>query len=723
MFLNELFEEMDDSKSEWTSLPLQDYANIMALYSTMENTLLGIHRLSRGNSEDFAKLKVQEVAWLKKNFDIVFNPYCDQWDICKWMKGAFNIDIDWSPVPAVIPKNLISGINQKIVTMANANKKTIITNILNYIRHNGVSGINYRIEFLKRVGVNWPELDVIMKSLDNSKNGLTEELDKATGKIIAFTSNLAWTLWKATTDSDLFSIQDDRDLKQWFDTFDKPETYNNEYYITNHQFIEYANSNKKTIIQNLLKKTKDAVGYDDMIDYVLDLVTTLKDFVSWPELDIIKKSLEIGLKMNVNESLVSGHTMIILVCALSLVYSLSNPGYNATFRGQNTKHYIKWLKSNFDIIYGPNRHMYAPNGVNIIEKITGYLESNKKTVLKSILTDLPENAPLLNLNNVNVMRKFVKWPELDVIENSIKLDIEKTSNLTESLPFNNAQLIRLPEDIKDDIAQLYIFMAENYQERGRAIYATLSPIGTTFIDFITKTFDIYANDNTQLFVQPDLDILNKKISDITNSNKKLIITNLFKKLKDSPDAINCVAILRNIHRFKKYVQWPELDLIEKSLRKDLNKGLTENRDESYYRDLVRITNEVPHQALDSLYRSIMPYQYQDKYYTDTDNYNDWVYGNFNVTYRSPGFFNDHSCIEYYISRHDLQNLPSDLRQFANRYKKTIILNILSKIKKHTYPYDLKIIENDIKRINDYGNLNWPELKVILKSLRKLNVPK
>lgn len=182
-----------------------------------------------------------------------------------WVEKLKQIGLDWPEL-------------DNIQTVYNMAKPVVIPELLQAVKNiteynvHKISGtVDLLINFFK---VNWPELDVIKKSLNSMYKN---ELDEAIWPFKHLLSRINKQqvveyieLWKHDPILTVYRI------------------YNRDDAVTDHPMLEqFVNENKIVLVKELLKLVRD--DPDDELNGLLHTINVIG--IDWPELDIIKKSI------------------------------------------------------------------------------------------------------------------------------------------------------------------------------------------------------------------------------------------------------------------------------------------------------------------------------------------------------------------------------------------------------------------------------------------------
>lgn len=227
-----------------------------------------------------------------------------------------------------------------------------------------------------------------------------------------------------------------------------------------------------------------------------------------------------------------------------------------------------------------------------------------------------------------------------------------------------------------------------------------------------SNFNIQDSEIGLLIKEEDELLLHERLTNYLEQNKKTFITDILKDLRDNIGSEvsdqNMANIIYSIKTLRKYVDWPELDLIEKSLRKELHRvsiltGFPPIQ-ESIYPSDIELT-DFQAKCLACLSTFIFPYHMQDRF-------EKWIGLNFNVYSERRNVVP--WVVSYSAAPDDLQDLPVKFHNYCEQNKKQIITAALNQLRDH---HDvIELLAEALVCIKKFGNLNWPEINTIMKSI-------
>jgi hypothetical protein len=433
--------------------------------------------------------------------------------------------------------------------------------------------------------------------------------------------------------------------------------------------IRYASSRNVTIkdlpeLDNFLKKHKDYIiliflyrikDSDGGDHYYIDINNNIgylhKMGIVWPELDIIEKS---------------ARAEIVKIVGLD----------ETTKKDYWTNAFISEIKKNSIwgiAFYLRTRNYYSPN----MSKIIPVLEEHKNNIIKEILSLIANTKGKKLLDIQTIVHYFfaidINWPELKVIDRSLQAEIGKSINLNEDDEFRfSLHYIK---------ATIVILLEEVLMQKGYSYANVRSKINqdTPFNDII-KLLEVYKDDilgiieegiSGPIYYVPKIlrkcDALLKfkciwpELKTILETNKTHIIQYLLTSIKEYS---TCSEIIF-LDQFK--LNWPELDIIKKSLTAEQSKNINESKTKEELKNMN--------------YWVSVGHTFGDKIHTR-------------------GFAYD--------------KLTPSNKELIDSYRQDIIKYILDNIYngKSTYINSVYSTVLNFKKIG----LPWPEIDIILKSL-------
>ena len=513
--------------------------------------------------------------------------------------------------------------DSELVTKLDADKKGILTWLLRLIKDfydmQPVAILPF-IYALKATGVKWPELDAMQRS---GESELTETIlnesvvdfeyqinnfiEKLTAQsddkdryqyytLIDLIDNARHQQNGGATDKDLFKILTtpdvDNAIKTWLAKhLSNPSDATIE--ILMHTFNLLADlgikwtsgdsnplsGSKNIIIKHILQRISEDSGED--LKYVLEEVESLQKLgANWTELDVIKKSLNAN-NMQINEvkkvyglididslthqfltNMVKRLEENNLRALTNTIVYLRDRGYKFDYintalnlkKDDILKYFANNLKNEHAFYILDQMTTFRGNGIKWPECIT-LIKKYKNNIIKNILYEFKDE----NYNRVSSIMSLLKgfrinWPELDVIRKSLEVETTREYNST----LNEAEV-----DLSSDgLTKAALEMTKplfDKQGFNRGLEWLISCTKITKLNY--TTVDEFINEYKTLMVKY---ILEKMATDNLYLAKEILIS------------------LRKLN-----VKWAELDIIERSLRQELDEGYDGN-----YPDIL-VKLEVP----------------------------------------------------------------------------------------------------------------------------------
>ena len=502
--------------------------------------------------------------------------------------------------------------DSELVTKLDADKKGILTWLLRLIKDfydmQPVAILPF-IYALKATGVKWPELDAMQRS---GESELTETIlnesvvdfeyqinnfiEKLTAQsddkdryqyytLIDLIDNARHQQNGGATDKDLFKILTtpdvDNAIKTWLAKhLSNPSDATIE--ILMHTFNLLADlgikwtsgdsnplsGSKNIIIKHILQRISEDSGED--LKYVLEEVESLQKLgANWTELDVIKKSLNAN-NMQINEvkkvyglididslthrfltNMVKRLEENNLQALTNTIVYLRDRGYKFDYintalnlkKDDILKYFANNLKNEHAFYILDQMTTFRGNGIKWPECIT-LIKKYKNNIIKNILYEFKDE----NYNRVSSIMSLLKgfrinWPELDVIRKSLEVETTREYNST----LNEAEV-----DLSSDgLTKAALEMTKplfDKQGFNRGLEWLISCTKITKLNY--TTVDEFINEYKTLMVKY---ILEKMATDNLYLAKEILIS------------------LRKLN-----VKWAELDIIERSLRQELDEGYDGN---------------------------------------------------------------------------------------------------------------------------------------------------
>jgi hypothetical protein len=189
----------------------------------------------------------------------------------------------------------------EVAEMIDDHKRAVVTELLKTVKgdfdndqYDNRDSARFTIDRLKRIGVEWPELAVIEKSIKADQSQLTEEFGTFEETMEVIASHMSdivnhleegQDLWLVGDLSDIYITLENENLDQQH--WPKPQDWDID-----------LQANKTNLVKGILGAIKLGEG-----DEAVQAVHMLKDYwhVSWPELDIILKSANADRAQEIDE--------------------------------------------------------------------------------------------------------------------------------------------------------------------------------------------------------------------------------------------------------------------------------------------------------------------------------------------------------------------------------------------------------------------------------------
>jgi hypothetical protein len=631
---------------------------------------------------------------------------------------AFNEDVDdeanlniWhisSIYENLIKLGMISEPLPYRADILNRYKPIIIKIILQVIKHDVLDdwmdtskGELAMVNGLRKLGVTWPELDIIEKSLkaDIKKD---DQLDESK-----------------------LSIPDNSKLKK----FRKILNYGNWPVVMQALQNKHCDVNRLPVIKNLLDEYKNSIIKSllesmrhqafDVILHEIDIMRSIN--IAWPELKAIRRNAryELNKHKNIDEA-----TFISTKKETNL---------------ENIKYFLNWnrISTACDILRDGKMTIRNYKGLGkilnefetqILNTITYYIddttyhglaitcataiqdtgvkwpqlykmiESRKSRLVERLLRCIKgEYYHDTAVSAHNLQKLHVTWPELDIILNSLKHNAKTLSDIDESE--------EPTEKMKENLQHAFIAMLNNedYNLIANAferfnVNTSNSPElmrkVTREKQYILHRLDINLDDININYINMGCYIIKNfrlagldwpEFTTLLEDKKHELIKRILKRILTSVDISQTTRwLILNVTQLRTVVDWPELDVIEKSLRHESDKT---SLDEVDYRKADPST-----------------YSRADKIRFTTNSIKGQELGG----------------VAYYIRQWNLTaaEYPEVLEAFeANKFR--VIKFLLYMVKTFiTNKREQIDILNTIKYFIVFG-LTWPELRIVQKSLTAL----
>lgn len=607
------------------------------------------------------------------------------------------------------PMSVISNMNNAIRTAAKANitindmpelgklieehKTAWITSLLHAIKDpEGTSLAKLQVKNLLKVGIRWPELEIMNKSLSTLKEGPDNSIGPVT--IERFMNEMKHG---NPYSAHHFFIILTRSSKPENDKIKIAEALKSEIPLLT-RFILYVlpgpgtASNMIDMIASLpmgiFADVKDQIDLEKpkIIKFILhnlkdlayldasDTLNILKRFnIKWPELEIIKKSIDADKPNRLLEGSI--------INAMSQLKALI----------AQMKEAFAYVKTN------PKANVFPLNTIGMFtravhlgkltnEDIIPELESVKVQIIEYMLASvkLEHKVSWDLVHSVRELRSLgITWPELDIIEKSFNADRKK-----------------LKEDFNDEFDNpsddVYIgwFVQEMIAGKPYAAYECMNKLIQLNIDkveiakvlntprnleFLTK-YVIYRlwnrtdlmHETVEFLATLPMGILDNVKAKINNEKDKLI-KYMLEDIRDGyyTGADGTIKVFKYLK-----LQWPELDIIQKSIKANTSKEISENYEND---DIYNYENIV---------KQLLVLILADEGYDYIDRQNTVI----------------------------LAARKKRLPELCEKYK----LEMLEKLEEHICSSEPYNVNNGLHRMCSLANIgcNWPELRVLLDDYKK-----
>lgn len=435
-------------------------------------------------------------------------------------------------------------------------KAEVIRSLLNRVKecdHYTRQFIIQELESLQLLGIDWPELDIISKSLHSEKYPMREN-----------------------DDEDDYGLRDDA-LGMVKDRVVQGIEFMRKYGLTLNDVPKaraVIEKKKNTVIKHMLTKIKSAVNVHEIqrgyiFDYVTQLINDLKDWgIDWPEFNVIQKSL-LGfhreLSMNENEvpwnarkyavpdfekAIIDKDSIGIMTRTLDALIRLEGIKYATEVMNLNKQNILDYLQHNLEDELG-SRHGTSRDTVTPIKgfilltrwpELTKMLTDNKERIIKKMLQEIIDNGMSDVIVTLDVLAKLgIDWPELAIIDKSLNAK-KSDSAIAEALNLNPEKYASTFEAVDTLIDRNQIYHA---------------------LEFLKKKLK---------FTDIPVPIVYQILDEHKHAIMKNILTMISKE--ETPFASALVQFLEDMS-----CKWPELAALRKSIE-----AFTVDRNERYDRE-------------------------------------------------------------------------------------------------------------------------------------------
>lgn len=607
------------------------------------------------------------------------------WKVVSWMSSS---GYDFDDVP-------------QAREMFEERKDRIIKELLQNIREGDMGYANRRIGSLFDIGVDWQELRMILKSIIAAKaerearRNVAEESDP----LASIKHDIYQTLQKAAKEKGIWYAL--RRIAEW-DVADKiPE------------LLELIDEYKTVIVTKLLTSVKENVKHNDF-SYVNDWVNILKGFgVKWPELDIILNSISS------------------IETEKEPVAEDENEWYDDYNEYEyGIKDIVDAINDNdlalaHDAWLGVTNKDSITNILDVLinnvtsERLQTFLEQHKKEIVKDLLWDLKDGITddaenkLISLATVDI-----EWPELAIIKKSLHAD----KQITEDEPGSQEDFIKasIPRLFQQNNpgAALNIINA-HYKMNPRNLEwlrKNITPIlqkphnKKKLINWVVNSVNAVVmgriTSANKLLQELGVDL--PDIKTIIEANKEHIIKRYLQVIQNHGTADVVTQDINNLRKLG--ITWPELDIIERSSKANVN----EDSDSRRQYEIDHILDEIDIQ-LGNGDSAFITWMYRLKHYDALpqvkpilEKYKEKVIA-YAVKTAREGKILDIVRFKDLLKEAGVE-FP-ELDTIIEDNKDYIVKMILSKVKLGHKDTPDRIIQQLYK-----AEINWPELAVIKRSL-------
>lgn len=380
------------------------------------------------------------------------------------------------------------------------------------------------------------------------------------------------------------------------------------------------------------------------------------------------------------------------------------------------------------------------------------LDSRKQDTVKRLLQDLKSAAPEYLLKDIAALRTVgVDWPELDIIERSLKTDVANKRQI------NEAQTAPFDAALADQVESLLPKPLRNKFQSLRSFYYS-----SYFVDFIfavanakfSETKKLKALDLLEPYVMKSLearvaDLENPKFSfvyfmdmlkrlrkldslvhydytDVIARNKSMLIKSIlsaYREYEKRPENIGKFTQYQNFIDFSKLLDelglnWPEMTAIVRSLASNryvnvLNRtSMPQSKILDFVRELKR-----DGMTVDQLTQSAQDLVEQMK-----DRFIEWH--TFSFKWRTSIRFElDRTMFDYFKNLKSIgldwpeidQYINANAAERAEMQKRNIVTAMITALKENEWG----AVPDGLKELRQLG-VDWPELDIIERSVNSLS---
>ena len=486
-----------------------------------------------------------------------------------------------------------------INTILSTNKPKFIKHILLLVQDEDFHGVTYALKYAKDANINWPEFDIIQKSINASLNEALESTNAEAHNLLLLFSrgNFQYGLVNCNTTisknpelaevfdqykfhinsyirAKLFDCEDDEEFAAFIMLCKLREIG-----ITWPWIKKMLIDNKSTFVKRLLVMVKDG-EFDDDVQSILNFARFAH--INWDEFAIIQRSIKFDSTLNENLSYMDFTEIqrsfrigyfyhgIVIDCP-DLIIS-KNRKLTELFNS-----YEKSIEAHIQNLLNDHYEIDALNMLCKLHKINvawpwiNKMLANKSIFIKKLL-DLVKRFESVHYINYTIdlaKSANINWPEFDIIQKSINFSLN--------------------EDGLDRTSHLrYLFDKGNF-------YVGLKQYSTSDIKPVLNEYELSIKKELKARIRMQSKILNafqilcklrnieinwSWVDELLENNKSKFIKGLLSKIKTNGDYMQVKYELKDAKEAK--LNWPELDIIRKSVEHE--SSLHENI-KAYYKNL------------------------------------------------------------------------------------------------------------------------------------------
>ena len=637
-------------------------------------------------------------------------------------------------------------------------KTAWITSLLHAIKDpEGTSLAKLQVKNLLKVGIRWPELEIIKKSIDADKpNRLLEgSIINAMSQLKALIAQMkeAFAYVKTNPKANVFPLNT-------IGMFTRAVHLGK---LTNEDIIPELESVKVQIIEYMLASVK----LEHKVSW--DLVHSVRELrslgITWPELDIIEKSFNADrkkLKEDFNDEfdnpsddvyigwfvqeMIAGKPYAAYECMNKLIQlnidkveiaKVLNTPRNLEFL---TKYVIYRLWNRTDLMHETVEFL-ATLPMGILDNVKAKINNEKDKLIKYMLEDIRDGYYTGADGTIKVFKYLkLQWPELDIIQKSIKANTSK--EISEN--YENDDIYNYENIVKQLLVLILADEGYDYIDRQNTVILAarkkrLPELCEKYkLEMLEKLEEHICssepyNVNNGLHRMCSLANIGcnwPELRVLLDDYKKNIIKQLLIDIKEGADSYY-VDMLKP---FK--LNWPELDIISKSLAANnasqpdqidetiivQNRSQAEHLAKQTMNTLINmVKSDSIHAVRHAISTMITAKVPRDIIKTAFEENKNWA------LYDIKG-----SITREFSTNHNIMSLVfealvklewvgidwPDVRKYINDRKGSIIKYLL-KIIREGDAYDMGEVETCISYLIGL-KYNWPELDIIEKSLNASN---